>query len=212
MEGFQVNVNTLVIPRVFKNIRENRIRGVINALRIGEIDKIDMISRKGENGEEFNRVFIHMKRWYDNNPTATRAKERLGEGKEIKIVYDEPWFWKVTAYRKPNTSYNTPLVPRGLKAARPPQKKAHLVFDTEDTKKQVQQQRPPPPSSPPPSPQTPDFAKANLEKQFDAVASTPEPEPPSTPEDDSESYKGGRLDYGNPANGIPKKRKNVSRK
>jgi len=203
MEGFQVNVNTLVIPRVFKNIRENRIRGIINGLRIGEIDKIDMISRKGENGEEFNRVFIHMKMWYDNNPTAITAKERLAEGKEIKIVYDDPWFWKVTAYRKPNTSYKTPLVPRGLKTARPPQKKAHVVFDMEDTKKGVEK-RPPQPSTPPP---TPDFAKVNLEKQFDAVASTA-----ALDEDDSESYKGGKLDYGNPANGIPKKRKNVSRK
>lgn len=204
MEGFQVNVNTLVIPRVFKNIRENRIRGIINGLRIGEIDKIDMISRKGENGEEFSRVFIHMKKWYDNNPTAITAKERLAEGKEIKIVYDDPWFWKVSAYRKPNTSYNTPLVPRGLKTARPPQKKAHVVFDMEDTKKVS------PPSTPPP---TPDFAKVNLEKQFDAVASTPlSPLSQEEEDEDSESYKGGKLDYGNPANGIPKKRKNVSRK
>jgi len=204
MDGFQVNVNTLVIPRVFKNIRENRIRGVINALRIGEIDKIDMISRKGENGEEFNRVFIHMKSWNDNNPNAITAKERLAEGKEIKIVYDEPWFWKVTAYRKPIAVKPN----NGLKTGRPYQKKAHLVFDTEDAK--TDKQRPPPPTSPPPPPSspsppsTPDMPKVNLERQFDAAV---------TPDNDNdECEKSVALDYGHIQHGIPKKRKNVSRK
>jgi hypothetical protein len=28
------------------------------------------------------------------------ARERLLEGKDIKIVYDDPWFWKVSAYRE----------------------------------------------------------------------------------------------------------------
>jgi hypothetical protein len=28
------------------------------------------------------------------------ARERLLNGKEIKIVYDDPWFWKVSAYRE----------------------------------------------------------------------------------------------------------------
>jgi hypothetical protein len=28
-----------------------------------------------------------------------RARERILSGKELKIVYDEPWFWKVSANR-----------------------------------------------------------------------------------------------------------------
>lgn len=98
------NINTLCIPRVFPNIRENHIREIINALQMCEIGKIDMVSRTCEKGEQFNRVFIHIKQWTYNSPNAKAAQERLNAGKDIKIIYGEPWFWKVSAYRKPNKS------------------------------------------------------------------------------------------------------------
>ena len=97
----QLNPNILCIPRVFPNIRESRIHSVINELNMCKIEKIDMVQKTGEKGEKFNRVFIHIKEWYQNNTNAKAAQERLKEGKDIKIIYDDPWFWKVSAYRKP---------------------------------------------------------------------------------------------------------------
>ena len=95
------NVPSLCIPRVFSNWTENRIRRIFDDLGMGEIQRIDVVSKTTEKGEKFNRVFVHFKRWFANK-NADMARERLLNGKEIKIVYDDPWFWKVSAYREAN--------------------------------------------------------------------------------------------------------------
>ena len=93
------NVPSLCIPRVFSNWTEVRIRRIFDDLGMGEIQRIDVVSKTTEKGEKFNRVFVHFKRWFANT-NADMARERLLNGKEIKIVYDDPWFWKVSAYRE----------------------------------------------------------------------------------------------------------------
>jgi len=90
---------TLCIPRVFNNIGEKRIRSVFYALKLGHIGRIDMVNKITERGEKFNRVFIHFDRWFDTD-NAHSALKLLSEGKDIKVIYDEPWFWKVSTYRK----------------------------------------------------------------------------------------------------------------
>jgi hypothetical protein len=97
-------VPSLCIPRVFLNIDENRIRHIFNELDMGVIQRIDIVNKTTEKGEKFNRVFLHFARWFDTE-NAVIARERLLEGKEIKIIYDDPWFWKVSAYRETNKSY-----------------------------------------------------------------------------------------------------------
>jgi len=94
-----VNVPSLCIPRVFPNIDERRIRKVFDSLTIGEIERIDIIPITTEKREKFNRVFIHWRYWNDNH-MANLSRERLLNGKEIKVMYDDPWFWKVSAYRE----------------------------------------------------------------------------------------------------------------
>jgi hypothetical protein len=94
------SVPSLCIPRVFTNIGEGRIRKIFVDLDIGVIDRIDIVAKTTEKGEKFNRVFIHFKKWLDNE-NANNSRERLLNGKDIKIIYDEPWFWKVSAYREP---------------------------------------------------------------------------------------------------------------
>ncbi len=108
------NVPSLCIPRVFPNIDEHRIRGIFSSLDMGEIEKIDIVPKKTEKGEKFNRVFIHFRRW-NTGGNADLARQRLINGKEIKIVYDDPWFWKISAYREPpsrpsNRSVERPVV------------------------------------------------------------------------------------------------------
>jgi len=57
-----------------------------------------MVPKTAEDGTKFQRVFIHFKKW-NSSETAQRAKERVLSGKEIKIVYDDPWFWKLSLNR-----------------------------------------------------------------------------------------------------------------
>ena len=91
---------SLCIPRVFANIGEQRIRRIFDELNMGEIDRVDIISKTTEKGDKFNRVFIHFKRW-STDGNAEKARQRLLNGQDIKIVYDDPWFWKISAYRPP---------------------------------------------------------------------------------------------------------------
>jgi hypothetical protein len=98
MNTTTTNMPSICIPRVFPNIDEKRIRKIFGELQIGTIELIDIVNKKTEKGENFNRVFIHFNSWY-NNANANQVRTRLLEGKEIKIIYDDPWFWKVSAYR-----------------------------------------------------------------------------------------------------------------
>ena len=94
-----MNPVSLCIPRVFPNISEARIRRIFEELFLGSIARIDIVPTSNEKGEKFNRVFVHFDMWC-RNENAQQALARLNEGKEIKIIYDEPWFWKVSLYRK----------------------------------------------------------------------------------------------------------------
>jgi hypothetical protein len=96
-----VDMPSLCIPRVFPNIDERRIRKIFESLNMGVISRVDIVRKNTEKGENFNRVFIHWKYW-NNSENANISRDRLLNGKEIKIIYDEPWFWKVSAYRDPN--------------------------------------------------------------------------------------------------------------
>jgi hypothetical protein len=121
------NVPSLCIPRVFTNIDERRIRRIFDELNMGEIQRIDVVGKTTEKGEKFNRVFVHFKRWFANE-NADTARERLLNGKEIKIIYDDPWFWKVSAYREGNKAPRHP----SFAGEKPTHKKASLQFDSDE--------------------------------------------------------------------------------
>ena len=89
------SANSICIPRAFANISEARVRKVFDALNIFTIDRVDMIQRKNEKGDAYQRIFVHIREW-SRTADASKARERLLAGKELKIVYDEPWFWKVS--------------------------------------------------------------------------------------------------------------------
>jgi hypothetical protein len=88
---------SMCIPRVFSNITKDRIFNVLKDLNIGFIERIDQVYRTNDSGARFQRVFVHI-RWNDDE-ISNKARTRLLQGKEIKIIYDDPWFWKVSANR-----------------------------------------------------------------------------------------------------------------
>jgi len=93
------NIPSLCIPRVYSNIDERRIRKTFDDLNLGIIERVDIIRKTTEKGDKCNRVFIHFSRWFSSK-NADTARERLLNGQDIKIIYDDPWFWKVAAYRE----------------------------------------------------------------------------------------------------------------
>lgn len=91
------NVPSLCIPRVFPNISSERVEAVFNELNIGRIERVDMVVRTGDKGETLKRVFVHLE-WNDSE-NARKARERLLCGNDVKVIYEDPWFWKVSANR-----------------------------------------------------------------------------------------------------------------
>ena len=126
------NVPIICIPRVFPNINESRIRRVFDELNLGAIERIDIVSKTTEKGEKFNRVFVHFKKW-NSEGNAEIARERLLNGKDIKIVYDDPWFWKVSAYRQPAKEPRQ-KAPNNNNINKP-QKKATIVFESDEAQR-----------------------------------------------------------------------------
>ena len=101
---------SLCIPRVFNNITEAKVRNVFNKINVGNIYSIDFIQQTNKKGKQVKRVFIHFDYWYYNE-RSQYMREQLLSGKEIKIVYDDPWFWNVSIKRTTNVSTNKPLAP-----------------------------------------------------------------------------------------------------
>jgi hypothetical protein len=100
LKTIPANMPVLCIPRVHRNIEETHIRKIFNELNMGTLERIDIvIKRNDKKDNNFNRAFIHFQEWNDSE-NAQIARERLLEGKEIKIIYDEPWFWKISAYKE----------------------------------------------------------------------------------------------------------------
>jgi hypothetical protein len=117
---------SICIPRAFENITEARVAKVFEALNIFEIARIDMVKRVNEKGEKFQRIFVHIKDWF-KTADALKARERLLAGKELKIVYDDPWFWKVSL----NTWAPKPKTPVVAYDRKP---KIRIDFDEEDNR------------------------------------------------------------------------------
>jgi hypothetical protein len=122
---------TLCISRTHKNIRQERIFAVIRQLNLGWVGKIDMVPKKivekkpdgTESTKEFVRVFIHFTKWFTNNRQTQQFLERLDSEGFVHIIYDEPWFWKVTKYvpkehkPQPQSRYPRPRIDFGATTA-----------------------------------------------------------------------------------------------
>jgi len=95
---------SVCIPRVFANVTKQDVREVfeqvLGSAGPGCIERVDLISRTDQNGTPFGRVFIHFRHW-PQTPQAQGVRDMLMRGEQVKIVYDEPWFWKCGMSRVP---------------------------------------------------------------------------------------------------------------
>ena len=125
---------TLCISRTHKNMRQERIFAVLRQLNLGWVGKIDMVPKKiveknpdgTETTKEFVRVFIHFTKWFTNNRQTQQFLDRLDSEGFVHIVYDEPWFWKVTKNvprdhkPEPQSRYPKPRIDFTATARAPP--------------------------------------------------------------------------------------------
>lgn len=84
---------SLYIPHVFANIGEKKMMEVFESNGIGKVNHVDLITKIGKDKKVYNSAYVHFDYWYDNI-ASKNIQEKLNAGKETKIVYDDPWFWK----------------------------------------------------------------------------------------------------------------------
>ncbi len=86
---------SICIPRLPMNTTKREIFESLKKMRIGLIDNIDLVIKVSKQNEKYKRAFIEIKKMF-NTENGKRSYELLKAGKEIKIVYNEPWFWKAS--------------------------------------------------------------------------------------------------------------------
>ena len=87
---------SICIPRVFNNISWQRIKRIFIDLHWGFVERVDVVPCG-----QFKRAFVHFApgKWNMRDRQAQDVLAALKSGNEIKIVYDEPWFWKISLSR-----------------------------------------------------------------------------------------------------------------
>ena len=97
---------SVFIPRVFSNIRTNRISDTFHNLNIGDVEKVDLVAKTGKNGDSYNMAFVHFKGFYDTQEATDFRREVEDPEIKAKLVYEDPWFWLVLPFEakeKPTT-------------------------------------------------------------------------------------------------------------
>lgn len=88
---------SICIPRTFTTIRGKPTKAaVFNTLRdlkVGHIERIDVVQKTDSRGERYCTIYVHMQ-WNMRSELARDTRQKLLDGSDVKIVYDDPWFWK----------------------------------------------------------------------------------------------------------------------
>ena len=104
-ENFAFNSNpnngiSICIPRVFKNIPHWRIKKHFIDANLGFVERVDVIHVNPINkeGRGYKRAFVHFAagKWNMRDQFARNVLKMLQEKKEVTLLYEDPWFWKLT--------------------------------------------------------------------------------------------------------------------
>ena len=97
---------SICISYVFTNVHRQQVWEAIKDANIGFIERIDMVKMTDKNGKSFQRVFIHFKHWF-RGAKARETRMMLINGGIVKLFYNDPWFWKLTASRSKKPDADT---------------------------------------------------------------------------------------------------------
>ena len=81
--------NSICIPRIDANIPKSCIINAFESLNIGKLEGVFEIPFKDSN--KYKRIIVKIS-WNDSD-MSKHILSRFQEGKNVKIVYEAPWFW-----------------------------------------------------------------------------------------------------------------------
>tara|TARA_B110000967_G_scaffold129216_1_gene132020 strand:- start:20 stop:661 length:642 start_codon:yes stop_codon:yes gene_type:complete len=85
---------SLCIPRVFNNIGWRRIKANMIACNWGFVERVDVIPCGTH-----KRAFVHFApgKWNTRSSEAMAVLDAFQNGQQVQVIYDDPWFWKISA-------------------------------------------------------------------------------------------------------------------
>ena len=101
---------SICIPRTLNNITWRQVKDTFELLiGRGTVERVDIVSNRNSEPENqpFCRIFVHFRYW-PNTPDTMAIRQRLIDGEVLKVVYDNPWFWKCSASRVPKPVRDQP--------------------------------------------------------------------------------------------------------
>ena len=90
---------SLYIPRVFKGITQEQIRGTFYGKSIGKVGRVDLLKVYSEkNTWVYNKAFVHFDEWFAND-TSIQLKSDIDAGSGgAKLNYDGERFWMLLSH------------------------------------------------------------------------------------------------------------------
>lgn len=88
---------SICIPRTLANVTWKDVKDVFEKLiGPGTVERVDLVKGREHHGEtsQFCRIFVHFRTWPIHRPEIANVRDRLLNGMTLKVVYDNPWFWK----------------------------------------------------------------------------------------------------------------------
>ena len=92
------NYTTLCIPRISTSINKDLIYKTFYNLKVGYILRLTEAPIKRDN--KYKRIIITLRWNKDNSDTTNRMRNIINNGNAAKIVYNDPWYWKVVPFKK----------------------------------------------------------------------------------------------------------------
>jgi len=81
---------SLYIPHVFPNFDKEYVSNALN--NIGEISQIDFVPKQDRNGNNFNAVYVHFNKWYNNKYNRSLYSNIMENGFD-HLYHDNMWYW-----------------------------------------------------------------------------------------------------------------------
>jgi hypothetical protein len=101
---------SLFIPRVFPNITQERVAEIFHRLGLGDVRRVDRISKSDANGNEYYSIYVHFNHWNETLAVANFQERVLNPDKEARIVYGDPWYWIVLENKGQKRTQNPAIV------------------------------------------------------------------------------------------------------
>jgi hypothetical protein len=99
MTTIAISEPSIFISHVFPNKAEMVYETFAELFGADYIDDVDVVTHD-LNGQEICRAYVHFKSWPTDHKFQ-RLRSRLMAGETVKVIYEEPWYWKCVASKLP---------------------------------------------------------------------------------------------------------------